>query len=248
MCSVNQFWKRVEVASYVDEDNKGYHVVQLDNTPIKTALRHNLYAPNAALAQAMVQEWHSQEDQIDPHSMPITTICHTAIDNPMGVTNEDLIHAIIEIFENDMICALADEPQELVDKENELWLPIHKWFENEFGVRVHATTEMSATSQLEATKDVVRERLRAYNTWQLYGLHTAMETIKSLILTLAVVNGRCTLDEAYRLSRLELHIQCNVWASTDYRYTDEEEEERSKMFNGLLVHKLADGMPDLDNH
>merc|ERR1712025_1480240 len=62
-----RFYRNVNVLP----DTSGY-LIQLDHKTIKTPLLNKL------LACAIANEWHMQASEIDPNTMPLTTICNTA--------------------------------------------------------------------------------------------------------------------------------------------------------------------------
>jgi len=238
-----KFWKRVEVAQFVDENSSGY-LVQLDNKSIKTPLLNKLHAPNEQIAQIMAQEWYNQDEQINPHSMPVTTICNTTIDNPTGISKEELIDALLEFFHTDTIVCLADDPEKLVEYQEQLWSPIHRWFEDKFKVEVYSSANLFTLSQSDEALETMRAHLHTYNIWQLYGLQTSIDAIKSFILPLAVIYGRITVEEAVRLSRLEINFQTLRWGNVEYAHDIEEQNQKAILSAGLLVHKLAEGLEE----
>ena len=46
--------------------------ILLDARPVKTPAKVTLTLPNAALAEAVADEWRAQGDDINPFSMPLT--------------------------------------------------------------------------------------------------------------------------------------------------------------------------------
>lgn len=56
-------------------------------------------------------------------------------------------------------------------------------------------------------KETLQKHLHSYDFWTLNGLMFAVETVKSLILTLACVDRHLSVEEGVRLASLETHFQ-----------------------------------------
>jgi chaperone required for assembly of F1-ATPase len=83
--------KRFYEAAQVGEGG----AVLLDDKPVKTPARRALRAPTLALAEAIVREWNSQIDVIDPARMPLTRLANAIIDAvtdaPQSVAEDEKI-------------------------------------------------------------------------------------------------------------------------------------------------------------
>src|SRR6478735_2051172 len=54
--------------------------ITLDGKPVRTPSRRPLAAPTADIAEAIAAEWNTQQDIIDPTSMPMTRLANSVID------------------------------------------------------------------------------------------------------------------------------------------------------------------------
>ena len=88
--------------------------ILLDGRRMKTPGKNALELPTKAAAELVSKEWESQEEYIDPLSMPVTRIVNTAID---GVRDDiqAVFEDILRFAGNDLVCYRSGSPVELVN-------------------------------------------------------------------------------------------------------------------------------------
>jgi len=229
-----RFFDKVDI---LQADEK--YLIQLDGKTIKTPLLNQLHAPSRPLALALAQEWHQQLDDINPNNMPLTTICNTAIDNPTQVEKSVLVDAILGFLHTDTICCLTDEPETLKDLQDRKWTPIRRWFEKQFNVNLTATSDLFGSNQPTKTVQRLGVFLHDCNKWQLSGLQTSINAVKSFILPLAVIEGKLTVEEAVNLSQLELDFQIERWGNVEYAHDIDRRNTEILVAAGALVYQLT---------
>lgn len=220
-------------------DPEGRYYIQLDGKTIKTPLMNKLYAPTLPLALGICNEWNMQVKTIDTHSMPLTSICNTAIDNPTRISKTDLISALTVFLHTDTICCTAEEPDALIERQNEKWTPVREWFAKRYDVILQASSDLFSLEQDAATITRMNEQLMSLNTWQLNGLQTAVDGIKSLVLPLAVVEEEMTVEDAVYLSRLETEFQMEKWGRFDGVHDVDRFNQETALAAGVLFYQLA---------
>lgn len=84
------------------------------------------------------------------------------------------------------------------------------WFNERFRVDVEASSSITGPTISQKTRDIIQKHLHSYDFATLNGLMFAVETAKSLILTLACIDRRLMVEEGVRLATLETDFQvCN---------------------------------------
>ncbi len=203
--------------------------VQLDGKPIKTPAGQALAVPTAPLAAAMAEEWAVQGETITPTSMPLMQFVATALDR-MPLTRGQVQGYIAGFGASDMLCYRADSPADLVGLQSVSWQPWLDWAARELDAPLAITAGVVPVQQDEDSLSALRRRVEAYDDWVLTALQSLAPCLGSLVLSLAVVDGKLAAEEAFDLSRLEERFQNELWGQ------DHEAKTRS---DGLRREVLA---------
>jgi len=203
--TLSRFYKTVAVA----QDGESF-VVHLDGKPVKTPHRAVLALPNRPLAEAVAEEWAAQQDKIELKSMPMTQLANAAI----ALVPEHHAKAAEQILaygKSDLLCYRAEVPEELVRRQAAQWNPLLDWADATFDARLAvgqgiAFVEQPATSLLALEKEVWR-----HDAFGLVGLHAAATITGSLVLALALAEGRLAAGEALEQARLDEIWQAEKW-------------------------------------
>lgn len=81
----------------------------------------------------------------------------------------------------------------------------------------------------DETKEKLRRHLATYNFWSLIGYQYAVESLKSVLLTMATVQCRLNVEEAVRLSSLEQEYQTKLWGRVEWAHDFEYHELCSRV-------------------
>lgn len=198
---MKRFYKEVQVSDAGE--------VLLDGRPVKTPKRATLALPTQALAEAVADEWRAQGDEIDPHSMPLTKLANTAVDRVAG--REAAVVDQIMAYTTDLLCYRAAHPVALVARQSAEWDPILAWAAERLGARLEVRTGAVHFDQPPEAIAVLRRALTGYSPSVLAGLHHAVTILGSLVLALALAEGRLTAAEAFDLSQLDERFQAERW-------------------------------------
>ncbi len=186
-----RFYQNVTV-----EEIAGGFEIRLDGRPVRTPIRNLLALPDHAIAEAVAAEWARQETHIDPATMPVTRLANTVLDgvaNDPAATRDDLAR----YAETDLIAYRADEPERLVARQAEAWDPIVAWVEGAVRRRLATAAGVMHVAQDPATIAALRSRLaEETDPFRLAGIHQMTTLTGSLILALAVAEGRLDVAEA----------------------------------------------------
>lgn len=171
-----------------------------------------------ALANAVANEWLAQKDTIMLSQMHINALCNTCIDNPGRTDKEKLVNSILGFLSTDTILFYSEKPDSLLSLQRQKWSPVIVWFNQRYGVSIEPTLDIVAPPVSERDKKVLEKHLLSYGYNALQGLSFGVDALKSLILSLAVVDRHLTVAEAVAITRLELQFQTAHWGTVEWAH------------------------------
>lgn len=204
-----RFWTVAEARPAGDAP--GWEVV-LDSRPVRTPGKQPLILPTEALAHAVAEEWEAQHDVIAPLTMPLTRAANSAIER---VTPQQgaVAAMLVEYGGTDLLCYRAEAPVELVARQAAAWDPLLDWAAESLGARLQATAGIVPVAQDDAAMAVLDAKVGRLDPFRLTGLHDLVTLSGSLILGLAVLEGRIGAQDAHALSRIDEDFQISQWGS-----------------------------------
>lgn len=217
----NRFYSTVAV-----EATGGGWRILLDGRTVKTPQRAELSLPSEALAQAIAEEWQAQTDEIVPATMPLTKLANTALDAVTG-REAEVGEDILRFAARDLLCYRADQPQDLEDRQREVWDPLIHWANEHYGARLCLAAGVMPIDQPAEAIASLRTGIVCRDAFALTALHVMTSLTGSAILPLAHICGRLTLDEAWAAAHLDEDFQIARWgedaeakARRDARYKE----------------------------
>ncbi|XP_060116625.1 ATP synthase mitochondrial F1 complex assembly factor 2-like [Heteronotia binoei] len=170
-----------------------------------------------------------------------TTLCNTALDNPSQRSKEQLIRAAVKFLETDTICYRVEEPPALVELQKNEWDPVIMWAEKRYDVVIGSSTSILGPTIPQSTKDTFVSHLASYNTWALHGIEYVITQLKSLILSMGLLDKQLTVEQAVLLSRLEEEYQIRRWGSVEWAHDYDAYELRARTAAAtLFVHLCSE--------
>ncbi|MBU6298215.1 MAG: ATPase [Alphaproteobacteria bacterium] len=197
---MKRFYKEVTVG-------EEFHIL-LDGKPVKTPQRAVLALPTPALAEAVAKEWRAQGDEVLPHGMPLTKLANTAIDRVAG--HEAEIVTQILAYTNDLLCYRAEAPADLATRQAAQWDPLLDWAAERYA-RLTVRSGVMHIAQPEDAVAAYGKVLARFDRYRLTALHSAATLCGSLVLALALAEGRLDAEEAFALSQLDERYQAEKW-------------------------------------
>ncbi|KAI0241392.1 ATP synthase mitochondrial F1 complex assembly factor 2 [Lamellibrachia satsuma] len=241
--NLKRFYKNVSISQTQD----GFEV-NLDQRKLKTPTGVVFRVPSEPLALMVATEWDAQHETINRHSMHLTSLCNTVIDNPTHRSDDTVINGILEFLDTDTICYHSDVPTELAELQKQEWDPLIEWVGNRYGVRIKPTTGLGVPHIPKETKDVFRQHLLSYNNWALTGYQNCVECVKSLIITSALIDRHLTVETAVDLARLEQRFQTQRWGSVEWYHDVDVLQTRARLAAAtLLVHTTSEDVRTVFN-
>ena len=221
---VKRFWKEATVVSV----GEGY-TVQLDGRPIRTPAKRALILPTRGMAEAVAAEWHAQDGEVDPTTMPMTRTANAALDK-VAVQHAEVADMLADYGDSDLLCYRADGPEELVARQKALWDPMLDWAETALGARLEPRQGVMHQRQDPQALAVLRDRTHAFDVFELTAFHDLVSLSGSLVLGFVAALGARDTEEVWELSRLDETWQIEQWGR------DEEAEAMAAVKRAAFLH------------
>jgi chaperone required for assembly of F1-ATPase len=184
--------------------------VALDSRPICTPGKNPLVLPTEALAAAVAAEWDAQHDEIRPAAMPLTRLAAIAIDRTAPLRRQ-VIEEVANYAGTDLVCYRADHPPALAARQQAAWQPLIDWTTSRYDAALAVTSGVIPTRQSPGALKAFAAAVAAQDDFRLTGLHALTASCGSLVIALAVLEGRLGADEAFAASQLDEMFQIEAW-------------------------------------
>jgi chaperone required for assembly of F1-ATPase len=185
------------------------NAVLLDGKPVKTPRGAALILPTRALAEAIAEEWRTQEGDLKPDAMRLTKLAFAAID--AAPERASMAEQAAAYAKSDLICYRAEGPDALVIRQAHGWDPVLDWLHQTHGARLKTATGIGYVDQPPEALARLCARAASLDPFALAALHTATTITGSFALGLALSEGRLTAADAFALSRLDEAFQAEKW-------------------------------------
>ena len=204
-----RFWTDVTVEAASD----GF-AIRLDGRAVKSPAKTEVIVPSQALAEEIAAEWRAVEEVIDPTLMPFTRAANAALDK-VSAQFQEVADMLAEYGGSDLLCYRAEGPASLVARQAASWDPLLDWAAETFGARLTPTSGVMFTTQDDAALAALRTRVHTMTVWQLTAFHDLVALSGSLVVALAVVQGRIDAEAAWDLSRIDETCQIQHWGEDE---------------------------------
>lgn len=191
------------------EAGPGFEVL-LDERVLHTPAKRALILPTQALADAVAAEWQAQGELIVPQTMPLTRAANSAVEK-VAPQFDAVAFMIAEYGGTDLLSYRAAEPAILVARQDADWTPMLDWAARALDAPLRVTQGVIPVAQDPRVLARLHARVAGLDLWGLTALHDLVTIPGSLILGLAVIEGRIDADTAHRLARLDEAFQAERW-------------------------------------
>ena len=204
--AARRFWTRAEAAA----DGGGGWQVLLDGRVLRTPGKQPLRLPTAPLAEAIAAEWQAQGDLIRPEAMPLTRAANSAIER-VAPQRTEVAMMLAAHAGTDLLCYRATHPRDLAEAQARDWQPLLDWAAARYGARLAVTAGIMPLPQDAGALAALAGAVAGFGPVGLTALHDLVTLPGSLVLGLAVAEGRLTASDAHRLARLDEDHQAALW-------------------------------------
>ena len=203
---LKRFYKQAEAVAA----EAGGFEVRLDGRAVRTPAKAPLVLPSRALAQAIAAEWAAQEEKVEPASMPMMSLACTAIDG-VAPRRAEVVEEVLRYGETDLLCYRAEQPSELVQRQQRVWQPLLDWAARSLDAPLQVTSGVLAVPQPEDSLQALRRLVEAEGDLELTALAQAVSAAGSLIIGLALVRGQLDPEGAFEAAELDASFQIELW-------------------------------------
>ncbi len=217
--------KRFYKLATAEQAGEGGAIIRLDGRVLKTPAKAEMRLPTLALAEAIAGEWQAQQDVIRPQSMPLMQLAATAIDRVM-VDPAFARTDVVRYGGTDLLSYRADEPAALAERQAAEWQPLLDWFRDRYDVQMNVTSGIIAVAQPADLTPRLERVCDGLDAWQLTALHGATTNSGSVVIGLALLDGRLDAEAAHRAALVDELHQAERWG---------EDAEAAARRTGLLA-------------
>ncbi|EMP33086.1 ATP synthase mitochondrial F1 complex assembly factor 2 [Chelonia mydas] len=255
-----RFYQNVSISQ-----GEGGFEINLDHRKLKTPQAKLFTVPSEALAIAVATEWDSQQDTIKSYTMHLGSragwwsVQQRALDPGEGrqwklflsVAGSIRIEAYgryllfkywtpLAIPETGLAARYrVEEPAGLVELQKNEWDPMIEWAEKRYNVEIGSSTSIMGPNIPARTKDTFTSHLASYNMWALQGIEYVITQLKSLILSMGLIDRHIPVEKAVLLSRLEEEFQIQHWGNVEWAHDYDLYELRARTAAGTLFAHLC---------
>ena len=219
---MKRFYKEVAV----EAAGTGYAIL-LDGRQVKTPGKETLVVPTEALAATVAEEWKKQGEDIDTATMPITKLANTALDRVQPRMDE-VASDICAFGGTDLLCYRADEPAELIERQNQVWNMYLDWAKDTFGAALVTTSGIMPINQSDDALTALVAQVADLDAFELTALHEFTNGFGSLVLALAYIKDFAPFEALWEASLLDQLYQEEQWG-TDYEVIEKREVLRADL-------------------
>lgn len=184
--------------------------ISLDGKTLRTPAKAPLAVPSAALAEAIAEEWRGQGAEVRLDALPLTRLASTAIDL-VAMRRAEVVAEIARYAGTDLVCYRAGHPPELARRQHEAWQPLIDWATLRYDAPLEVTAGVLPVTQSPASLRAFTAAIAGYGTLELAALHLAAQACGSLVVALALVEGRLDVEDAFAASQLDESFEIEQW-------------------------------------
>jgi chaperone required for assembly of F1-ATPase len=141
---------------------------------------------------------------------PLTRLAGTA-QQRIAPDPAPTVDAIARYAETDLLCYRAEQPEQLVARQAREWQPWLDWAAQTYNAPLRVGTGITFVRQHRGSVAALRDAVAALDFAALTALGIAVPALGSLVLGLALAEGRLDAAGAHALGALDELFQAEVW-------------------------------------
>ena len=194
----------------------GGYEIHLDGKPVKTPSKAVLIIPSETLANDVVKEWATQDETIDPETMPLTQILTTGTDR---IHDRDSIKTqVLAYLDTDLLCYRTDSPEDIARRQADTWDPLLETYTKTCinGHCLETTTGLAALKQPEEARTSLSDDIDTLDTWQFTALQMVTALTGSVVLAHLFVRGHIDSDAILKAAFVEEDHKAEIYNEKKY--------------------------------
>nr|CAI5857812.1 unnamed protein product [Callosobruchus analis] len=121
------------------------------------------------------------------------------------------------------------EDEKLLELQVNEWDPLIEWFNKRFGLHLKKSSQMDVPPVSDQDKSALSKHLMSYNFAAVNGFMYGVDTLKSVVLTLAATERFVTPEKAVLLSRLEEEYQLGHWGRVEWAHDLNQQDLQARL-------------------
>jgi chaperone required for assembly of F1-ATPase len=206
---VKRFWN----TATIEPTAEGFAIL-LDGKPMHLPGGAVLRVEVRSLAEAIAAEWQvaggGEGGEMSFTDTPLTRLAGTA-QQRIAPDPAPTIDAIARYAESDLLCYRAEAPEELVQRQGREWQPWLDWAALTYDAPLRVGTGIAYVKQHRGSLAALRNAVAALDAAALAALGVAVPALGSLVLGLALHEGRLDAATAHALGSLDELFQAEFW-------------------------------------
>ncbi len=232
--AAKRFWTQARAMKVED----GF-TVHLDDRPVRSPAKAPLIVPTRAVAEEIAQEWQAQDTLIKPDTMPFTRAANSAIDR-VTPQHAEVAALIADYGDSDLICYRAEGPDGLVRRQAEAWDPLIGWAADHLDASLRTQTGVMHVAQDAGALSRLRQRVAAFDAFELTAFHDLVALSGSLVLGFAACSDLHPVDHLWDISRIDENWQIEQWGADEQAEADAA-VKRTAFLNAHRFYKACAG-------
>mgnify|MGYP001026354364 FL=1 len=218
--------KRLYIDVSVIAIDEGYGIA-LDGNVFKTPAATVLFTECLPLIEAIAMEWEGQKIEIDIQSLPLFRLLVASIDD-VGPKREEVNRKTLQFGATDLLCYRAQDPPDLINRQEKKWQPIINWAEEELNVSFRVTDGISPITQSQKTLCAMGDVFATLTDLEMTAVSSVVTATSSLIVGLALMADVILPDTAAEISILDEVYQMERWGK-DKNVSDRHDQIRKEI-------------------
>lgn len=212
----SRFWKTVSLQAPSSRDS-GYQIL-LDGRPIRTPSGSAIVIPanRELLATCIAQEWCEQGKLLKPHTLPLTSLAARALEGcSNGQESSQIQTDLLRYLENETVCFQESRPKSLVELQSLHWDPLLSYINSTYNTAIKPFQGLLGGQHPHGTLDIFRNHLAALHPFDLAAFERSVLLTKSFLISVALVSGKLSVQQAAQAAEVEVQSQINRWGSVE---------------------------------
>ena len=197
-------------------NNKYY--VQINGKTAKTPEGNLMELPTSKLAKIIVKNYQSYKTKRNNSIVSPIRLANTAIDM-VAKNKNNYIKQLCSYANSDLVCYFASSPEDLVKNQNKSWLPLITFMQDFYNINILYTNEIFSINQTKESLSKLKVILSKKNNFELSAISVLSQLTNSIIISLALVNDKINVKNAFELSNLEEIYQATFWGKDEEAFT-----------------------------
>jgi chaperone required for assembly of F1-ATPase len=141
---------------------------------------------------------------------------------------------VMNYLNTDLICYRADNPEELVKRQDDIWQPWVEWFDDKYKAKLQTTSGLAALKQDDKIHEALAQHIREMDDDRFTILQMLTPASGSIILAVAFVEGDAGEDDILNSAFLEENYKYDLY-NEDLHGGDPLTEKKKKALKADLL-------------